>query len=278
MHMWLWWLLAGCERTSVDYWSATAEICDSAPLVDPFQESELPSEACGRAILEDLGSDPDEVLVAFEVGPDWSAWMQSSDHSLDGLRVMLKGMHWMIGADYGSELSEGDHVSPEFVTAVERARRQLGVEHAPLQQVYYNYIANRISGVTLSPSDDVLFAYKHGSQNLEVPSQMPAGADEAGNFDVNVSNSLSVAAGLLHEAHHADGWGYRHIACEAPARSVGMSCDEDLSGAYGYGISAITSYLEHVEDIDTYWIVRERDCVWESHLLLDAPDESLGCQ
>lgn len=286
--------LSACSSptyTDLDKWSVTRQTCttpidwldlnyDLATYAPDTRHQLSLSEACGRALLADIGTSPEALSWELKLDTPFATQLETAaDEQIEhnSLQGIVFGLYWLLGSDYGTvaEVSADPHVSEAFVREAQRATAELGLtDEAPLAQVLYNYVTNRIVGVARVQPDI------GGVFSLTVPDNVLTVSQRAHTY---LRTPDFAAALLIHEARHADGIG--HVWVEGDRVPC---CDNGLAGAYGFQIAALTLQARQVPDamepgchgeagtLD-YDYARIRDILWlyrsySYHMVLEVPE------
>lgn len=296
--MWFALFLACAPTTRIDAWTPTRAACgftdgetidwlghalaavDGAP--NPARHVYAFDADCAAALLTDIGGEPEALLD--EVGYAGSLDEHVAEGRLagdqDALHSLVSGLFWLLASDYGTvgAAEAGPFTDPTYEDAILRAADDLDLgDDAPLSQVLYDYVANRVIDVELAdiaPADMLMRPGGH----LLVARDAPAFAFE------------SAAAVLVHEARHRDG--AEHVPCPAAGPVEGRACDAALDGATGFEVATLTENVAAMPtgatdgcdaEADAYvrrrdYTLRQRALQWDTFILLPRPpDEMTPC-
>lgn len=245
-------LILGCRPP--DAWTPTRAACGlDAPLewalIMPGPDGErhgvvLP-DGCADALLGDLDANTQDLLDDLDVSTSIDEHVEAvrtGAEPLDGLVVLVWGLYWLAGGDYGAvgELESSDYADPVWVEDFNNlaVEQQLGGE-APLSQVLYTDVARRISGVKWLPESQpagAAMGLRPGTRRLFI--ERPETMTVTSLWPRDNYSPNQVASGLVHESVHGRLAPRHHVPCAAPAEMEGRYCDEDLTGAYGAAFTA----------------------------------------
>ncbi|MFZ5478327.1 MAG: hypothetical protein ACOZNI_16285 [Myxococcota bacterium] len=173
------------------------------------------------------------------VGLDWDAFGQEPAEVTSPSTVtdlLLAGVAQLVLSDFGTSEEVFAVLMPDelLTTALPP---EGGVQEAVASELYFDFLADNVTGVVPQPDDSCLFRYEDGTVLVCFDDSI---------FETPYDRSLVippfVAALLMHEAAHSIG--PNHVD------AGGRWMDEDCSGTYGLQARVLTLWLDQHPDLD----------------------------
>ena len=271
----------GCA-TPFDTWTPTRETCGVTeplswevlgPEADRDARPDLDiSETCARALVRDLGDDPDRILGRLGLADTFEGHLAADAEdgdSASGLTTALHGMYWLLGADLGEveELEPDSWTSPTFSDETGGIAETLDLEKVPVAQALYVHVTDHVRSLGVN-SSEVAFRYSRADHRLWLPPSIDTGR----LTETDPQAPVSAAGILAHEARHDVPGGAVHTTCGEASEAAGQDvCDDDLTGGYGFSIAILALACRRGASRTAWDIPRALELVWVNHVNLDYP-------